>query len=181
MSNSGSNQKKLSKRLFVIAVLIQAQTLRDFENIMGISGHISPTLEGARHTRGIEYMTNVTACSVLVVDDNYYNRDLCRLALEHAGFDITEAQTGAEALKILKERTFNLMVLDLAMPELNGVDVIRELRNQPQHEHMLIVVMTANPHMATDEVELEVDFVLYKPIDILNFSSMVQRIVQKTC
>src|SRR5579871_1824095 len=109
-------------------------------------------------------MTNLTACSALVVDDNYYNRDLCRLALEHAGFDITEAQSGMEALSVLKERTFNLMVLDLAMPQLNGVDVIRELRNQTRHENMLIVVMTANPHMATEEVNLEVDFVLYKPI-----------------
>jgi len=126
-------------------------------------------------------MTTQPSCSALVVDDNYYNRDLCRLALEHAGFSITEAQTGQEALNFLEAQTYNLMVLDLAMPQLNGVDVIRELHHQTKHKEMWIVVMTANPHMATDEVEAEVDFVLYKPIDILHFSAMVQRIVKRSC
>jgi CheY-like chemotaxis protein len=117
--------------------------------------------------------------TALIVDDNYYNRDLCRLALEHAGFSVSEAETGLAALNVLKDQTFDLLILDLAMPELNGVGVIRQLSHQPKHEDMSIVVMTANPHMATEEVDLQVDFVLYKPIDIIDFTAFVQRLVKK--
>jgi DNA-binding response OmpR family regulator len=124
-------------------------------------------------------MADLHAARALIVDDNYYNRDLCRLALEQAGYDIAEAKTGKEAVSFLKEQTFDLMVLDLAMPELNGVDVIREIGHQAKHQAMSIIVMTANPHMATEEVELEADFVLYKPIDILEFSVFVRRLSER--
>lgn len=116
--------------------------------------------------------------SALIVDDNFFNRDLCRLALEHAGYSVIEAETGREAVNLLNEQTFDLLVLDLQMPELNGIGVIREIGHQTRHRDMSIVVMTANPHMATAEVEMEVDFVMYKPIDILSFTAFVERLAK---
>ena len=124
-------------------------------------------------------MAETPVSTALIVDDNYYNRDLCRLALEHAGYSVSEAETGLAGVNILKDQTFDLLILDLAMPELNGLGVIRQISQQPQHEAMSIVVMTANPHMATEEVDLQVDFVLYKPIDIIDFMAFVQRLAKK--
>lgn len=116
--------------------------------------------------------------SALVVDDNYYNRDLCRLALEHAGYAVVEAESGEEALRFLERQSFDLLVLDLAMPGVNGVDVIQEIGRQPRFQSMPIIVMTANPHMATEEVELQVEFVLCKPIDIQVFTRFAQRLAK---
>jgi CheY-like chemotaxis protein len=124
-------------------------------------------------------MAETPVSTALIVDDNYYNRDLCRLALEHAGYSVSEAETGVAAVNILKDQTFDLLILDLAMPELNGLGVIRQINVQTNHKDMSIIVMTANPHMATEEVDLRVDFVLYKPIDILNFTALVQRLIKK--
>ncbi len=121
-------------------------------------------------------MVDLPAISALIVDDNYYNRDLCRLALEHAGYTVTEAENGQEAVELLDKGTFDLLVLDLAMPKMNGIDVIHEISHHPRHQAMPIIVMTANPHMATEDVELQVEFVLCKPIDVQVFTRFAQRL-----
>ncbi len=72
--------------------------------------------------------TNPTA---LVGDDNFYNRDLCRLALEFAGYQVIEAANGIEILDILASQPVELLILDLAMPEMDGIGVIKALRNRP--------------------------------------------------
>jgi CheY-like chemotaxis protein len=112
--------------------------------------------------------------SALVVDDNYYNRDLCRLALEHVGYDVTEVENGALAVTQLEKARYDLLILDLAMPELNGVEVLREIKDR--YAPMSIIVMTANPHMVIEDVEAQVDLVMYKPIDITGFVKLVGRI-----
>lgn len=116
--------------------------------------------------------------TALVVDDNFYNRDLCRLALESAGYEVIEVDNGRGAIDLLKEKTFNLIVLDLAMPEVTGVDVLRELEPETLRRTTFIVVMTANPHMATEEVQQQVDFVLFKPIDVQTFAQFARRLVK---
>lgn len=111
----------------------------------------------------------------LVVDDNFYNRDLARLALDNVGFEVSEAENGRDALTKLQHDNFDLMVLDLAMPELDGVGVITEVRRHTRHNQMKIVVVTANAHMA-DSIEREADFVMYKPIDIAQFVTFLRRL-----
>jgi CheY-like chemotaxis protein len=116
--------------------------------------------------------------TALIVDDNYFNRDLCVLALEHVGFEVTQATNGLEATSLLEQQDFTMLVLDLAMPELDGIGVMREIQKRALNQNMSIVVMTANPHMATDEVELRADLVVYKPIDINEFARLAERLVK---
>jgi CheY-like chemotaxis protein len=111
----------------------------------------------------------------LVVDDNFYNRDLARLALESAGYSVVEAENGREALRNLEQETYHLLILDLAMPEMDGIGVINELRKSSQHRNMKIVVVTAHAHM-TGPIDLDADFVMFKPIDINSFMTFLQRL-----
>lgn len=112
----------------------------------------------------------------LIVDDNFYNRDLCKLALDTAGFEYSEATTGLEALAALQENTFEVLLLDLAMPEMNGIDVVNQLKAMPQQQALCVMVLTANPHMATPEVEDAADYLLCKPIDIQLLVEMLKRL-----
>lgn len=112
----------------------------------------------------------------LVVDDNFFNRNLCRIALEHVGFTVVEAENGQEALAVLADRSFRVLVLDLAMPEIDGVGVIKEIHNKPQYEEMQVVVVTAHAHMSINLSDMGADFVLYKPLDIIAFSKLLERI-----
>ena len=115
--------------------------------------------------------------TALIVDDNFYNRDLCSLALQHVGYTVTEAENGVEAVSLLEQRRYDLLVLDLAMPDMDGLAVIHEIRQKLFHPRMCIMVMTANPHMAMhEEVELAADYVMYKPIDITAFSKLLERL-----
>ena len=117
--------------------------------------------------------------TALIVDDNYFNRDLCALALEHVGYGVFHAENGREAINRLQNQKFNLLILDLAMPELDGMGVIREIREKQIQHEMSIIVMTANPHMATNELDSDVDFVVYKPIDINEFSRLAERLTKR--
>lgn len=112
----------------------------------------------------------------LVVDDNFHNRNIFRMALEEVGYDITEAENGAEGLDVLAQRTFNLLVLDLQMPLIDGITVLRELRLEPIHQAMRVIVVTANAHMATGEVTDLADYVMYKPINVVQFADFAKRL-----
>jgi two-component system, chemotaxis family, chemotaxis protein CheY len=121
-------------------------------------------------------MSSTLVSEALVMDDNFHNRYIFRIALENVGFNITEAENGAEGLKILAERTFHVLVLDLHMPLLDGVGVLKELRNMPIHSKMRVIVVTANAHMATGEVSELSDYVMYKPINVVEFSEFAKRL-----
>jgi CheY-like chemotaxis protein len=124
--------------------------------------------------------TRVTPFTALIVDDNWYNRDLVKLALNHVGYEVAEANDGFEALNMLERQTFDLLVLDLAMPGMNGASVLRTLRLNARHAKMRVIVMTANPHMAAGEVEDGADFVMFKPIDVQQFSRFAKRLIEIT-
>ena len=118
-----------------------------------------------------------STATALVVDDNYFNRDLFKLALEHVGYTVLEAENGLIALNLLKEHIFDLLVVDLAMPELDGASLVRQIRKEERHKRMIIVVVTANHHLATHNVDLDADYFMYKPIDIAEFAPFTQRLM----
>ncbi len=70
------------------------------------------------------------AKTILVVDDNPHIRNLCRIAFEKAesGFLVHEASTGRQAVAAIEKTSFDLIVLDLCMPEMDGVEVLMRLR-----------------------------------------------------
>lgn len=114
--------------------------------------------------------------TALVVDDNFYNRDIFRIALENAGFVVSEMEDGAQGLSILKQQTFDLLILDLQMPHVDGLTLLRSLRASNGREHIFVVVVTANAHMATTEVQGLADYVMYKPISVPEFTAFVGRL-----
>jgi len=124
-------------------------------------------------------MSDAPTSEALVVDDNWYNRNLVTMALTRAGYMVAEAENGTEALAILASRTFNLLVLDLAMPEVPGSTVLHQVRRQPQHDQMQIIIMTANAHMTTEELDDEADYIMYKPFSILEFSDFAKRLAHR--
>jgi CheY-like chemotaxis protein len=121
-------------------------------------------------------MNDRAVSSAFVVDDNFFNRDLCRMALEHVGYEVHEADDGRNALSVLAQRSFDLLVLDLAMPDVDGLSVIRGVIDQPQHKKMSILVITAHSHMTSNIIDIGADYVLYKPFDIEAFAQLAERL-----
>ena len=91
--------------------------------------------------------TNTRACTILVVDDEPDLVELISYNLEQQGHSVLTASNGAQALQIAKSRNPDLVVLDVMMPEINGVEVAKRLRAQTETASLPIIMLTAK----TDE------------------------------
>lgn len=120
----------------------------------------------------------MSSYTALVVDDNNFNRDIVRVSLERVGFEVEEAEGGGAALEILAGRSFDLLVVDLQMPVINGRDLLQELAGQERHQHSKRVIVTANAHMTEEELEGACDLVLFKPINVREFGRLLLRLLE---
>lgn len=112
---------------------------------------------------------------VLVVDDDLIVRSVARESLEQAGFIISEAETGVQALKAVDSLKPDIILLDVMMPEMDGFDACRILRGTPGCELTPILIMTALDDVDSINLAYEVgatDFIT-KPI---NWVILVQRV-----
>ena len=96
------------------------------------------------------YQTEPSATSVLVVEDNPGNRDMICRQLIKAGWDVLEAQNGLQALAILQTQQPGVILLDLMMPEMDGFEFIRQLRQHSQWQSLPIIVLTAKDLTAAE-------------------------------
>ena len=78
---------------------------------------------------------------VLLVDDDAHIRELCRIYMGHAGFSVEEAKDGREAIGHVDQQAFDLVVLDLMLPEVDGFDVLEHIRERD--EWLPVIMLTA--------------------------------------
>jgi two-component system, chemotaxis family, chemotaxis protein CheY len=81
---------------------------------------------------------------VLAVDDSSVARRQIKEALEAAGVKVAEAAEGVEALWRAREQRFDLVITDIHMPAMDGLELIRELRKIPGYEHTPVYVLTSD-------------------------------------
>lgn len=86
--------------------------------------------------------------SILIVDDEPDVRFMIRLIFEHAGHQVTEAANGAVALQRIDEKLPDLIVTDIMMPAMNGVELIARLRADPVMSGIPILAVTGDPERA---------------------------------
>jgi two-component system cell cycle response regulator DivK len=112
---------------------------------------------------------------VLIVDDNEKNRKLAREVLRAAGLRTLEAATGGEAISLAAERRPDVILLDLRLPDMEGTDVARELRERVETGRIPVVALSASPHAGSDRLlAAGFDGYLQKPIDVRAFPEQVR-------
>jgi len=100
----------------------------------------------------------------LIVDDELGLVQLFKSLVERLGYETLTASTGMAALDILDRETPDLMILDLAMPTISGIEVLQHVRSLPRHDSMKVMVVTARPNMVTEAERLGIDCWASKPI-----------------
>ncbi|EWH08702.1 response regulator receiver domain-containing protein [Catenovulum agarivorans DS-2] len=79
---------------------------------------------------------------ILAVDDSASMRQMVSFTLQRAGYKVTEAKDGVEALGIAKNETFDLVLSDVNMPNMDGISLIRELRTLPEYKFVPLLMLT---------------------------------------
>ena len=90
-------------------------------------------------------MTRSSSMRILLVDDSATNQKLANIVLRKMGFDPVTANNGAEAIEKVKTSIFDLILMDIEMPEIDGIQTTREIRKlENPGNRPYIVAMTAN-------------------------------------
>ncbi|MGN6254835.1 MAG: response regulator [Solirubrobacterales bacterium] len=116
---------------------------------------------------------------ILLVDDEQSIQTLLSYPLRKDGYHVTSALDGSEALRRFEEGRFDLVILDLMLPRMNGVDVCRQLRSRSQ---VPIIMLTAKGS-ETDKVaglEVGADDYITKPFSMREFRSRVKAALRRS-
>jgi CheY-like chemotaxis protein len=112
--------------------------------------------------------------SVLVVDDEPGLLRLFSELVARLGVTTLQASGGIRAIELLRKETPDLMILDLAMPEVSGQDVLEYVRTQPRLDRMKIMILTARPYMVPEVEALGIDRWVSKPVMPMEFLDHVR-------
>jgi diguanylate cyclase (GGDEF)-like protein/PAS domain S-box-containing protein len=111
---------------------------------------------------------DASTASLLVVDDNELNRDMLGRRLELEGYRVTLAEGGVQALEFIEKQVFDLVLLDVMMPEISGLETLRRLRETHGPADLPVIMVTAKDQ-SEDVVEafrLGANDYVTKPVDI---------------
>jgi diguanylate cyclase (GGDEF)-like protein len=111
--------------------------------------------------------TDVAAIRVLVVDDGEDNRIILNRRLTKRGFEVVEADNGLAALALIAEQSFDLVLLDIMMPGIDGIEVLKRIRTtlSPDHLPVLMVTAKAGNTDIIEALELGANDYITKPVD----------------
>jgi CheY-like chemotaxis protein len=104
---------------------------------------------------------------ILIVDDSEMIRDLIKILLSDYGYTISLAANGRQAWDMLQTNSFDCVVLDLNMPEMDGVQVLEHIRANPKTKELPVVVVTANDYAERqrEAVNAGANHVMTKPFN----------------
>ena len=114
---------------------------------------------------------------ILVVEDNERNLKLLRDVLEYAGYDVRVARTGEDGVTLAVKEPPDLVLMDLQLPGIDGMEALRQLRESPRTAGIPVVAVTAQAMKQDRERALDAGFDGYveKPISVRAFPDQVRR------
>jgi len=105
--------------------------------------------------------------SILAVDDEPFNLDLIEAAfLEYTNVKITNAINAKEALELLEQKKFDVVLLDISMPMMNGIEALKIIKQNPKLKLLPILMVTANTERESEALKLGASDFIGKPYDI---------------
>ena len=119
--------------------------------------------------------------TVLIVEDNDKNMKLARDVLQAKGYQTLEAITGEDGVKLARERKPDLVLMDIQLPGINGIEAFRRIRADASTSRIPVVALTASvtPTDRTAIAAAGFDAFLSKPINLKEFLDTVKRMVEK--
>ena len=117
--------------------------------------------------------------SILIIDDDPDTIEFLRIVFTVRGRELTGAHTGTEGLRLARERRFDLILVDVMMPDIDGYEVCRRLRADPLTATIPIVILTARSSLVDQTLGLEAgaDQFLIKPVGISILTGLADTLI----
>ena len=117
---------------------------------------------------------------ILIVEDNEKNMKLVRDVLQAKGYATLEAVTGEDGVRLAAERTPDLILMDIQLPGINGIEALRQLRARPETAGIPAIAVTASVMQQDRKQITEAGFDAYigKPINLKEFLQSVREMLE---
>jgi CheY-like chemotaxis protein len=116
-------------------------------------------------------------CKILVVDDNADHRDLIVIMLEAEGYVVFTAKDGSEGLEQIKTSHPDLIICDVMMPGVDGIQMVKALRQMPEHNSIPTLMITAHGDVRTNAIQAGANQTLGKPFDLEELINVVREML----
>jgi len=118
---------------------------------------------------------------ILIVEDNEKNLKLVRDVLQHKGYETIEAMTGLEGVRLALERKPDIILMDIQLPDIDGITALGRIRADPQTERIPVIAVSASvmPDEQQRIVASGFDAYITKPINVKGFVETVDKFARK--
>ena len=118
---------------------------------------------------------------ILIVEDNEKNRRLVRDVLTFKGYEIIEAETGEDGVRLAQERHPHLVLMDIRLPGIDGVEALRRLRGDATTRDIPAMAMTASVMTADRQRIMDAGFDAFqsKPLNVREFVAAVEQLLAR--
>jgi two-component system alkaline phosphatase synthesis response regulator PhoP len=122
------------------------------------------------------------ATNVLIVDDEMHILELLRYNLESNGYNVIQAESGEEALEIIKDNQVDIILLDLMLPGIDGLEVLRRIRSTEDYKEIPVIMLTAKSEEFDTVLGLEMgaDDYIGKPFGIHELLARIKAVFRRT-
>ncbi|MBN1164338.1 MAG: response regulator [Candidatus Krumholzibacteriota bacterium] len=119
---------------------------------------------------------------ILIVDDEVHLAKILQFTLEHAGYEVVTAFDGQEALDLVEREGFDLIILDLMLPLVDGYKVCNILKKDKRFSAIPVIILSARDFEGMDiEEEIEAELLMSKPFNTGNLLVEISQLLESSC
>ncbi|OHB32545.1 MAG: Fis family transcriptional regulator [Desulfuromonadaceae bacterium GWC2_58_13] len=117
---------------------------------------------------------------ILVIDDEQSNREALTLLLQSAGYEVRSASSGEEALTILQQTPFEIVITDLFLPGVNGIDILKQVKSDSPYTNVIVITGQASAETAVEAMKSGAFDYITKPFNFEKLKVQIAKAMEKS-
>ncbi len=117
--------------------------------------------------------------TILIIDDDRLVRESLDIHLNEVGFSVISADRGDDGVKKFKEKPADIIILDIRLPDMDGLTILRSIRDDDKNIPVIIITAFSDMHTTIQAMKLGADEYIHKPIDIDELDLIIKKIIKK--
>lgn len=157
----------ISKNSYIPPAYESFSEIEIFQQLPNINQLLNAIEKPAKQAKDNKSEITLPYSSILIVDDSKLNREVMKMALRDHDVEIDEAEDGDEALDILKKNSYDLLIVDMRMPNMDGITLVKKIRNELDDHKTPVIGITGddNNQVKDDFLAAGGSELLVKPVD----------------